>query len=379
MNKFKIPFNKIPVTGNEVKYIKAAIKSGYISGDGCFTKRCQELMEERYSVNKVLLTPSGTAALEMAAMLCDFSPGDEVIMPSYSFVSTANAFLLCNAKIKFVDIRKDTLNIDERLIEEAINSNTKAIVVVHYGGVSCEMDKICILAKKYGLFIIEDAAHAIEAKYKDKYLGTIGEFGCISFHESKNITSGGEGGALFVNDERFLQRAEIIREKGTDRSRFFRGEIDKYTWRDIGSSYLMPEISSAFLYAQLENIEKLTLNRLNAWKNYYLSFESLEKKGCIRRPVVPAGCKHNGHIFYLLLKSQDARNRMIKYLKSRGILSVFHYIPLHLSPMGQKLYGQLSDLKITEEISERILRLPLYYNMPAGAQENIIREINEFF
>jgi len=378
MEKFKIPFNKPGIAGNELKYIEEAVNSGQISGDGIFTKKCQEFMENRYHAKKILLTTSGTSALEMSALLCNFSSGDEVIMPAFTFVSTANAFIINGAKIKFVDIRKDTLNIDENLLEEAITKKTKAIVVVHYAGVSCEMDKITKVAKEHNLFVIEDAAQAIESEYKNKYPGTLGDFGCFSFHETKNITCG-EGGAVLINNDDFIERAEIIREKGTDRSRFFRGEIDKYTWVDIGSSYLPSEILSAFLYAQLENLEDITAKRLKIWQIYYRSLSDLEKKGCIRRPVIPSDCKHNGHLFYILLESLDVRSRLIGFLKDKGILSVFHYLPLHLSPMGLKLGLNSRNLKITENISDTLLRLPLYYNISPDEQNLVIREIYNFF
>ena len=378
MNNFKIPFNKPRITGNELQYIEEAVNNGHISGDGIFTKKCQEFMENRYHTKKILLTTSCTSALEMAAILCNFSPGDEVIMPAFTFVSTANAFILNGAKIKFVDIREDTLNIDENLLEKAITKNTKAIVVVHYAGVSCEMDKIMQITKKYNLFVIEDAAQAIESEYKDKCTGTIGDFGCFSFHETKNITCG-EGGAILINNDQFIERAEIIREKGTNRSKFFRGEIDKYTWVDTGSSYLPSEILSAFLYAQLENIEDITAKRLKIWQIYYESLEDLEKKGYIRRPIIPSECKHNGHLFYILLESLDVRSRLIYYLKNKGILSVFHCVPLHLSPMGVRLGLSSGDMNITENVSDTLLRLPLYYDISQDEQNLIINEIYNFF
>lgn len=380
-NKIFIPFNKPNIVGNELKYIKQAVKSGKISGDGIFTKKCHKFLENRYQAKKVLLTTSGTAALEMAAILCNIKPGDEVIMPSFTFVSTANAFVLRGAKIRFVDIREDTLNIDENKIEEKISNKTKAIVVVHYGGVSCEMDKILQIAKKYNLFVIEDAAHAIESKYKKSYLGTIGDIGCYSFHETKNVICG-EGGAILLNNESFFERAEIIREKGTDRSKFFRGEVDKYTWVDIGSSYLPSEILSAFLYAQLEKINQITNKRLKIWNNYHLSFKFLEEKNIIRRPVIPENCTHNGHMYYIILNTQSERDKLMKYLKKNGILSVFHYLPLHLSPMYLKLENTNNDsnfsndtLKNTIDLSSRLLRLPLYYTIKDSEVNFIIKKI----
>lgn len=382
-NKIFIPFNKPNIVGNELKYIKQAVKSGKISGDGIFTKKCHKFLENRYQAKKVLLTTSGTAALEMAAILCNIKPGDEVIMPSFTFVSTANAFVLRGAKIRFVDIREDTLNIDENKIEEKISNKTKAIVVVHYGGVSCEMDKILQIAKKYNLFVIEDAAQAIESKYKNSYLGTIGDIGCYSFHETKNVICG-EGGAILVNNESFFERAEIIREKGTDRSKFFRGEVDKYTWVDIGSSYLPSEILSAFLYAQLEKINQITNKRLKIWNNYHLSFKFLEEKNIIRRPVIPENCTHNGHMYYIILNTPSERDKLMKYLKKNGILSVFHYLPLHLSPMYLKLKNNNDSnfsndtLKNTIDLSSRLLRLPLYYTIKDSEVNFIIKKIYNY-
>ncbi len=378
MEKIKIPFNKPCIIGKELYYIAQSVLSGKISGDGIFTKRCSELIEERYSAKKVLLTTSGSAALDMSAILCNISSGDEVILPSYTFVSTANSFLIRGAKLKFVDIREDTFNIDETKIENEITSKTKAIIVVHYAGIYCEMDAIMDIASKYDLLVVEDAAQGMESKYKDKYLGTIGDIGCYSFHETKNFTCG-EGGAILVNNENFLERAEIIREKGTNRNKFFRGEVDKYTWVDIGSSYLPSEILSAFLYAQLENIKIITEDRLNSWNYYNDNFKDLENKGSLRLPVIPEGCTHNGHMFYLLLENNKTRDSLMSYLKDKGILAVFHYIPLHLSPMGRSMgYGE-DDLPITEKISECILRLPLFYNIGRNNQDTIIQEILKYF
>ncbi len=378
MKEIKIPFNKPYIIGKELYYIAQSVLSGKISGDGIFTKKCNNLIEDKYSVKKVLLTTSGSASLDMSGILCNISNGDDVILPSYTFVSTANSFLIRGANLKFVDIREDTLNIDEKKVEEKINSKTKAIVVVHYAGVGCEMDIIKDISNKYKLLVIEDAAQGIESKYNNKFLGTIGDIGCYSFHETKNLTCG-EGGAILINNNNFIERAEIIREKGTDRSKFSRGEVDKYTWIDIGSSYLPSEILSAFLFAQLENIKTITEDRLNSWNYYYDSFEGLENKKLIRRPIIPNNCIHNGHMFYILLGNNKTRNSLMNYLINRGILAVFHYIPLHLSPMGKKMGYKKGDLPVTERISDCILRLPIYYNIGKEIQNIIIEEIHEFF
>ena len=374
----KIPFNKPCIIGRELYYIAQAVLSGKISGDGIFTKRCSKLTEDRYSAKKVLLTTSGSAALDMSAILCNISSGDEVILPSYTFVSTANSFLIRGAKLKFVDIREDTFNIDETKIENEITSKTKAIIVVHYAGVSCEMDAIIDIANKYNLLVVEDAAQGMESKYKNKYLGTIGDIGCYSFHETKNFTCG-EGGAILINNKNFLERAEIIREKGTNRSKFFRGEVDKYTWVDIGSSYLPSEILSAFLYAQLENIKVITGDRLNSWNYYYDNFKELENKGFLRRPIIPEDCTHNGHMFYLLLENNKTRDALMNYLKNKGILAVFHYIPLHLSPMGRSIGYSKGNFPLTERVSDCVLRLPLFYNIGRNNQVTIIGEILKYF
>ena len=378
MSKIKIPFNKPNLVGNEIKYIREAVLSGKISGDGIFTKKCSGFIENNYSINKVLLTTSCSSALDMSAVLIGIEPGDEVILPSYTFTSTANSFLARGAKLKFVDIREDTLNIDETKIEENITSKTKAIVVVHYAGISCEMDIIMRIAKDYDLKVIEDSAQCIEARYKEKYLGSIGDIGCYSFHETKNVICG-EGGAILLNDGQYLERAEIIREKGTNRSKFFRGEIDKYNWVDIGSSYLPSEILSAFLYAQLEMIKEITRDRIESWDHYYKELEDLERKNLIRRPVVPGYSSHNGHLFYILLKDLKTRDSLIKHLKDKGILAVFHYIPLHLSPVGEKLGYRIGDFIKTEKISDRIVRLPLYYNVGLNSLDYIISGIYDFF
>lgn len=373
-----IPFNIPPVTGKEIIYISDVIEKRKISGDGEYTKKCSELIEQRYNAKKVLLTTSCSAALDISAILTEINAGDEVILPSYTFTSTANSFLMRGANLKFVDIREDTLNIDENKIEKAMTNKTKAVVLVHYAGISCEMKRILEIAKKYNILIIEDAAQAIESKYNNKYLGTIGDFGCYSFHETKNLTCG-EGGAILINNSQFIEKAEIIREKGTNRSKFYRGEVDKYTWVDIGSSFLPSEILSAFLYAQLENSNIIIKKRINSWNYYYSAFEKLEKNGLLRRPIIPANCKHNGHLFYILLKDEKNRDDLISYLRQKGILAVFHYLPLHLSYMGLKLgYGK-GMLPKTEDLASRLLRLPLFYDITKDEQDYIFKNIYEYF
>ena len=358
-----IHFNKPPLTGNEEKYVLEAMKSLKISGDGAFGKRCQEWFEKRYACPKTLLTPSCTHALEMAALLLEIKEGDEVIMPSYTFVSTADAFALRGAKIVFVDIHPETMNIDERLIEAAITSKTKAIVPVHYAGVGCNMDAIMDIANRHNLFVVEDAAQGFESTYKGKPLGTIGHLGAFSFHETKNVTSGGEGGLLLINDERFSHRAEIIREKGTNRSQFFRGMVDKYGWMDIGSSYLPSELQAAYLWGQLEMVDVIQTYRLNAWKNYYERLEPLAKRGIIELAFIPDECQHNAHMFYLKVKDLAERTALLEKFKEVNIGAVFHYVPLHSAPAGIK-FGRMfgEDLYTTKE-SERLIRLPLYYGI----------------
>lgn len=373
----KIPFNKPHLVGKELEYIRQAVLGGKISGDGIFTKKCHRLIEKKYAAKKVLLTTSCSTALDMAALLFNIKSGDEVILPSFSFPSVANSFLMQGAKLKFVDIRQDTLNIDEEKIEEAINRKTKAIVPVHYAGVACEMDKILKIAKSHGILVVEDSAQAMEAKYKDKYLGTIGDLGCYSFHETKNYISG-EGGALIINNLKYLERAEILREKGTNRNKFFRGEVDKYTWVDIGSSYLPSEIISAFLYAQLENAEKITKKRLAIWEYYYEKLEELEQAGFLRRPVIPDDCIHNGHMFYLILHNSKTRDGLMDYLKEKNIYAPFHFLPLHLSPMGRKAGYNKGDFPITENLSQCIIRLPFYYSITRKEQDEVIKNIIEF-
>ncbi|MXP53353.1 dTDP-4-amino-4,6-dideoxygalactose transaminase [Pantoea sp. Seng] len=374
-----IPFNAPPIVGSEVEYMQSAMASGKLCGDGGFTRRCQQWMEQHFGSKKVLLTPSCTASLEMAALLIDIQPGDEVIMPSYTFVSTANAFVLRGAVIVFVDVRPDTLNIDETLIEAAITEKTRAIVPVHYAGVACEMDSIMALAAKHQLFVIEDAAQGVMSQYKGRALGTIGHIGCFSFHETKNYTAGGEGGATLINDAKLVERAEIIREKGTNRSQFFRGQVDKYTWRDIGSSYLMADLQAAYLWAQLEAAERINQQRLRLWQRYYDALQPLAAAGRIELPVVPDNCLHNAHMFYIKLRDSDDRQALINWMKEAEILTVFHYIPLHSSPAGER-FGRLhGDDRFTTKESERLLRLPLFYNLSDNNQRTVISSLLSFF
>ena len=374
-----IPFNAPPVVGTELEYMQSAMESGKLCGDGGFTRRCQQWMEHKFGSKKVLLTPSCTASLEMAAILIDIQPGDEVIMPGYTFVSTANAFVLRGATIVFVDIRPDTLNMDETLIEAAITDKTKAIVPVHYAGVACEMDTIMALADRYKLFVIEDAAQGVMSTYKGKALGTIGHIGCFSFHETKNYTAGGEGGATLINDPSLVERAEIIREKGTNRSQFFRGQVDKYTWRDIGSSYLMADLQAAYLWAQLEEARQINEQRLRLWQNYYDALHPVAASGRIALPSIPSSCQHNAHMFYIKLRDSDERSSLINWLKEAEILAVFHYIPLHTSPAGQR-FGRFHGTDCyTSSESERLLRLPLFYNLSDNNQKTVINSLLSYF
>lgn len=374
-----IPFNAPPIVGTEIDYMQSAMSSGKLCGDGGFTRRCQQWMEQRFSSKKVLLTPSCTASLEMAALLIDIQPGDEVIMPSYTFVSTANAFVLRGAKIVFVDVRPDTLNIDENLIEAAITDKTRAIVPVHYAGVACEMDTIMALATQHRLFVIEDAAQGVMSSYKGRALGSIGHIGCFSFHETKNYTAGGEGGATLINDASLVERAEIIREKGTNRSQFFRGQVDKYTWRDRGSSYLMSDLQAAYLWAQLEAAERINQQRLRLWQRYHDALQPLAAKGRITLPTIPADCKHNAHMFYLKMHDQDDRQALINWMKEAEILTVFHYIPLHSSPAGELFSRFFGNDRFTTKESERLLRLPLFYNLSDNNQNTVISSLLSFF
>jgi dTDP-4-amino-4,6-dideoxygalactose transaminase len=355
----KIPFNRPWMTGRELEYIREAHEHGHLAGDGMFSKRCHTWLEKQVGCQKALLTHSCTSALEMAAILLDLEPGDEIIMPSFTFVSTANAFVLRGAVPVFVDIRPDTLNIDENLIEAAITPRTRAICVVHYAGVGCEMDTIAAIAARHGLAVIEDAAQGIMSRYKGRPLGSIGALGALSFHETKNVIAG-EGGALLINDARFCERAEIIREKGTNRSRFFRGEVDKYTWVDVGSSYLPGEIIAAFLASQLEHAESITARRMAIWQRYYDWAASLEANGDVRRPIVPTECVHNAHMFYLLLRDIETRTRFIGALKAAGIGAVFHYVPLHSSPAGQRFCRVAGRMTVTDDVSDRLVRMPLW-------------------
>ncbi len=373
-----IPFNVPPYIGKEKEYIDQVIAERKISGDGKFTHQCDKLLQEKYGALKALLTTSCTHALEMAALLADIKVGDEVIMPSYTFVSTANAFVLRGARIIFVDIRPDTLNIDEKLIEAAITSKTKAIVPVHYAGVGCEMDAISELAKAYNLKVIEDAAQGVNAYYKGKALGTLGDYGCYSFHETKNYSMG-EGGALLLKNHEDIIRAEIIREKGTNRSQFFRGEIDKYTWVDCGSSYLPSEINAAYLYAQLEKAEEINEKRVQLWETYHKGLKSLEEKGYIQRPIVPEYCQHNGHMYAIRVANLEERTSLIAYLKQKQIGAVFHYVPLHSSKAGEK-WGSFSGIdRYTTRESNRLIRLPMYYELKLDQVNEIVTHINNFF
>ncbi|UBX50177.1 dTDP-4-amino-4,6-dideoxygalactose transaminase [Providencia alcalifaciens] len=374
-----IPFNKPPVVGTEVEYMKQAMASGKLCGDGGFTKRCEEWMEKRFNCPKVQLTPSCTASLEMAAILIDIKPGDEVIMPSFTFVSTSNAFVLRGAKIVFVDIRPDTMNIDETKIEAAITDRTRAIVPVHYAGVACEMDTIMAIAKKHNLFVIEDAAQGVMSTYKGKALGTIGHIGCYSFHETKNYSSGGEGGATLINDKALINRAEVIREKGTNRSQFFRGQVDKYTWRDIGSSYLLSDLQAAYLWAQLEEADKINERRLLLWERYNQALQPLVAAGRLVLATVPEDLKHNAHMFYIKLKDVEERTAFNDYMKSHGILTVFHYVPLHTSPAGMEFGYFHGEDKYTSVESDRLVRLPMFYNMTDDEQQVVIERIKAFF
>lgn len=370
MDANNIPFNKPYMTGRELWYIAQAHTNGHLSGDGMFTKKCHAWLKALTGTRKALLTHSCTAALEMAAILADIQPGDEVIMPSYTFVSTANAFVLRGGVPVFVDIRPDTLNIDEMLIEAAITSRTKAIVPVHYAGVACEMDTIMTIAQRHNLLVIEDAAQGIMSTYKGKLLGSIGHLGAYSFHETKNIISG-EGGALLINDERFAERAEIIREKGTNRGQFFRGQVDKYTWVDIGSSYLPGEVIAAFLWAQMEEGQSITQKRMDIWQQYHEALAPLENAGKLRRPIIPKDCQHNAHMYYILLESLEKRTELIAQLKRQGVNPVFHYVPLHSSPMGKKYGRTKGDLRHTSNLADRLLRLPLWVGM-GEAQDLVI-------
>ncbi len=373
-----IRFNVPPYTGKELDYIKIAVENQKICGDGEFTAKCNQWLEDKTGTKKALLTTSCTHATELAAILADIQPGDEVIMPAYTFVSTADAFVLRGATVVFVDIRPDTMNMDENLIEAAITDKTKAIVPVHYAGVSCDMDKIMEIANKYHLAVIEDAAQGIMSTYKGRALGTIGDFGCFSFHETKNFSMG-EGGALLIRDEKDVENAEIIREKGTNRAKFFRGQIDKYTWVEKGSSYLPSEMNAAYLYAQLELADEITADRMATWNQYYKAFETLAQEKKVELPFIPEDCTHNAHMFYLKCKDLEERTALINFLKENDILAVFHYVPLHTAPAGLK-YGRFhGEDKYTTKESERLVRLPLYYGLEPEKTDYIISKVKEFY
>ena len=373
-----ISFNVPPYCGNEKEYVGQAIDNHKICGDGEFTKKCSKWIEEKTGTEKALLTTSCTHATEMAALLCDIQPGDEIIMPSYTFVSTADAFVLRGAKVVFVDIRPDTMNIDETKIEAAITKKTKAIVPVHYAGVACEMDTIMDIARRYNLLVIEDAAQAVMSTYKGKALGTIGDYGCYSFHETKNYSMG-EGGALLIKNADMIEYAEVLREKGTNRSKFFRGQIDKYTRVNYGSSYLPSELNAAYLWAELEMADEINKNRLQSWNHYYNGLQELAEKGNIELPVVPEGCVHNAHMFYIKAKDLEERTRLIAYMKENGIGCVFHYIPLHSAPAGRKFGRFHGEDQYTTKESERLMRLPMYYGLKPEDVEKVIETIKNFY
>jgi dTDP-4-amino-4,6-dideoxygalactose transaminase len=365
-----IPYNRPYLTGKELDNIAEVQRGLHLSGDGSFTKRCHRWIEQQTGCARALLTHSCSSALDMTALLLDVADGDEIIMPSYTFVSTANAFVLRGGVPVFVDIREDTLNLDERLIEAAITPRTRAIVPVHYAGVACEMDAIMAIAKRHRLAVVEDAAQGVTSFYKGRALGAIGDLGSFSFHETKNVIAG-EGGALLVNDPALVQRAEIIREKGTDRARFFRGEVDKYTWQDVGSSYLPSEISAAFLWAQLEEAERLTRERLTLWQRYHAGLEELEQRGLLRRPIVPPDCRHNGHLYYVLLPPDVDRDMVLRKLRKNGVSSVFHYVPLHSSPAGRRFGRAHGELSLTTELSNRLIRLPMWIGLNESQQRRV--------
>ncbi len=373
-----INFNVPPYTGKEIEYIREAVENQKICGDGPFTKKCSQWIEEKTGTTKCLLTTSCTHATEMAALLLDIKEGDEVIMPSYTFVSTADAFVLRGATVVFVDIRPDTMNIDEDLIEDAITERTKAIVPVHYAGVGCEMDKIMQLAAKYNLKVVEDAAQGIMASYKGKPLGTFGEFGCFSFHETKNFSMG-EGGALLIRDENYIENAEIYREKGTDRSKYYRGQVDKYRWQNYGSSYLPSDMNAAYLYAQLQLADEIQKARMDRWKEYWEQLSGLAQEGRIELPHIPEHCEHNAHMFYIKTKDMEERTALIDHLKAKEILSVFHYVPLHSAPAGIKFGRFHGEDRYTTRESERLLRLPMYYRLTADQVEYITEQVKAFY
>ena len=373
-----IPFNVPPCTGNEMQYIAEAIASHKICGDGKFTRQCNEWMEKRFHAHKVLLTTSGTTALDMASLLCELQPGDEVILPSFTFSSSATAFANYGVKLVFVDIRPDTMNIDETKIEAAITDKTKVILVMHYAGVACEMDTIMDIARRRGLLVVEDAAQGVMSSYKGKALGTIGDFGCYSFHETKNYSMG-EGGAVLVNNPEYVERAEILREKGTNRSKFYRGQVDKYTWVDIGDSFLPSELNAAYLWAQLEMADEINENRLESWQRYWNAFQDLKAAGRIELPTIPEGCVHNAHMFYVKCKDLDERTRLISFLKERDILAAFHYVPLHSAPAGLRFGRFAGEDRYTTAESDRLVRLPLYFKLTKEDQDRVIAAVHDFY
>ena len=373
-----IDFNVPPFVGTELDYVKQAVENRKICGDGPFTKRCSAWLEERFGAQKALLTTSGTAALEMAALLCDLHPGDEVILPSFTFSSTATAFVLAGARLVFLDLRPDTMNLDEAKLEAAVTDKTKVICAVHYAGVACEMDAILAVAARHGLKVVEDAAQGVMSTYKGRALGTIGDFGCFSFHETKNYTMG-EGGALLIRDAAYNEKAEILREKGTNRAKFFRGQVDKYTWVDYGSSYLPSELNAAYLWGQLEAADAVNQDRLASWNEYYEAFRPLARRGLAGLPAVPEGCVHNAHMFWLKCRDLDQRTRFIRYLKERGVQAVFHYIPLHSAPAGLRFGRFAGPDEATTRESERLVRLPLYYGLAEPDRAAVIRAVLDFF
>ena len=373
-----VDFNVPPCVGNEIEYVKQAIESHKICGDGQFTKKCHQWMEERFNAQKVLLTTSGTTALDMAMLLCDLQPGDEVILPSYTFSSTATSAVLAGAKLVFVDVRPDTMNIDETKIEDAITDKTKVIIAMHYAGVACEMDTIMDIAKRHNLIVVEDAAQGVMSKYKGKHLGTIGTFGCYSFHETKNYSMG-EGGALVINNSEYNERAEILREKGTNRAKFFRGQVDKYTWVDFGDSYLPSELNAAYLWAQLLNADEINGNRIATWNRYYQELQAMAMEGKFEIPTVPKECEHNAHMFYLKCKDLKERSEFIKFMKEKELYCVFHYIPLHSAPAGEKFGRFDGEDEFTTKESERLVRLPMYYGLRKDQVDLVVEGIKEIF
>ena len=373
-----ICFNVPPCTGNEIKYISEAIASHKICGDGNFTKKCDAWMEQRFNAKKVLLTTSGSTALDMAALMCGFEPGDEVILPSFTFSSTANAFVLAGAKLVFVDVRPDTMNMDEKLIEAAITDRTRAVCVMHYAGVACEMDTIMDIARRHNLLVVEDAAQGVMSSYKGRALGTIGDFGCYSFHETKNYSMG-EGGAIVINNPDYIEKAEILREKGTDRARFFRGQVDKYTWVDFGDSYLPSELNAAYLWAQLEMADEINNDRLHSWHEYNEAFRPLREKGRLELPVIPDGCVHNAHMYYIKCRDLAERTALISFLKQRDILAVFHYVPLHSAPAGVRFGRFAGEDRYTTSESDRLVRMPMYYKLTEEDRNRVIAAVREFY